>query len=114
MGRIEKNGLGIDADLHEFLVKEALPGTGVNVDQFFAVFSQIVHDLAPKNRELLAKRDALQEKLDSWYRKNGAPVDMAAYEGFLKEIGYLLPEGPDFTVSTSNVDPEIATISTLR
>jgi malate synthase len=111
MGRIEKNGLGIDADLHEFLVKEALPGTGISVDQFFAAFSQIVHDLAPKNRELLAKRDALQEKLDSWYRQNGAPVDMVAYEGFLKEIGYLLPEGPDFTVSTSNVDPEIATIA---
>ena len=53
----------------------------------------------------------LQEKLDNWYQKNGAPVDMAAYEGFLKEIGYLLPEGPDFTVSTSNVDPEIATIA---
>ncbi|WP_428426838.1 malate synthase G [Pararhizobium sp.] len=111
MGRIEKNGLGIDADLHEFLVKEALPGTGINVDQFFATFSQIVHDLAPKNRDLLAKRDALQEKLDNWYRQNGAPVDMAAYEGFLKEIGYLLPEGPDFSVSTSNVDPEIATIA---
>ncbi len=111
MGRIDKNGLGIDADLHEFLVKEALPGTGVNVDQFFAAFSQIVHDLAPKNRDLLAKRDSFQEKLDGWYRQNGAPVDMAAYEGFLKEIGYLLPEGPDFTVSTSNVDPEIATIA---
>jgi malate synthase len=111
MGRIEKNELGIDADLHEFLVREALPGTGINVDQFFTAFSQIVHDLAPKNRDLLAKRDALQEKLDAWYRKNGAPVDMAAYEGFLKEIGYLLPEGPDFTVSTSNVDPEIATIA---
>ncbi|MCV9998277.1 malate synthase G [Pararhizobium sp. YC-54] len=111
MGRIEKNGLGIDAGLHEFLVKEALPGTGINVDEFFTAFSQIVHDLAPKNRDLLAKRDALQEKLDSWYRQNGAPVDMAAYEGFLKEIGYLLPEGPDFSVSTSNVDPEIATIA---
>jgi malate synthase len=111
MGRIDKNGLGIDADLHEFLVKEALPGTGVDVDQFFTAFSQIVHDLAPKNRDLLAKRDALQEKLDSWYRQNGAPVDMDAYEGFLKEIGYLLPEGPDFSVSTSNVDPEIATIA---
>jgi malate synthase len=111
MGRIEKNGLEIDAGLHEFLVKEALPGTGTDGDQFFAAFSQIVHDLAPKNRDLLAKRDALQEKLDAWYRKNGAPVDMAAYEGFLKEIGYLLPEGPDFTVSTSNVDPEIATMA---
>lgn len=111
MGRIEKNGLGIDAGLHEFLVKEALPGTGINVDEFFTAFSQIVHDLAPRNRDLLAKREALQEKLDGWYRQNGAPIDMAGYESFLKEIGYLLPEGPDFSVSTSNVDPEIATIA---
>ncbi|MBP1858822.1 malate synthase G [Rhizobium herbae] len=111
MGRIEKNGLKIDADLHAFLVSEALPGTGIEADHFFAAFSEIVHDLSPKNRALLAKRDALQEKLDAWYRHNGAPVDMAAYEGFLREIGYLLTEGPDFSVSTSNVDPEIATIA---
>jgi malate synthase len=111
MGRIEKNGLKIDAGLHDFLVNEALPGTGIDADRFFSAFSQIVHDLAPKNRALLAKRDVLQEKLDNWYRQNGAPVDMAAYETFLKEIGYLLPEGPDFSVSTSNVDPEIATIA---
>lgn len=111
MGRIEKNGLKIDAGLHDFLVSEALPGTGIDADRFFAAFSGIVRDLAPKNRDLLAKRDALQGKLDNWYRQNGAPVDMAAYEGFLKEIGYLLPEGPDFSVSTSNVDPEIATIA---
>ncbi|CAN7276739.1 malate synthase G [Pararhizobium sp. LjRoot238] len=111
MGRIEKNGLAIDAGLHEFLVSEALPGTGIDADRFYSAFSQIVHELAPKNRVLLAKRDALQEKLDNWYRQNGAPVDMAAYESFLKEIGYLLPEGPDFSVSTSNVDPEIAIIA---
>jgi len=111
MGRIEKNGLKIDADLHAFLVSEALPGTGIDADHFFAAFSEIVHDLSPKNRALLAKRDALQEKLDAWYRQNGAPVDMAAYESFLTDIGYLLAEGPDFSVSTSNVDPEIATIA---
>ncbi|WP_438751115.1 malate synthase G [Pararhizobium sp. O133] len=111
MGRIEKHGLAIDADLHDFLVAEALPGTGVDADDFFAAFSQIVHDLAPKNRTLIAKRDALQEQLDTWYRQNGAPVDMAVYEAFLREIGYLLPEGPDFAVSTSHVDPEIADIA---
>ncbi|HTO30698.1 MAG TPA: malate synthase G [Pararhizobium sp.] len=111
MGRIEKYGLAIDADLHDFLVAEALPGTGVDANGFFAAFSQIVHDLAPKNRTLLATRDALQEKLDAWYRQNGAPVDMTAYEAFLREIGYLLPEGPDFSVSTSHVDPEIAVIA---
>jgi len=111
MGRIEKNGLAIDEELCDFLVKEALPGTGVDVERFFSEFSKIVHDLAPKNRALLAKRDAFQEKLDDWYRRNGAPTDLAAYEIFLREIGYLLPEGPDFSVSTDKVDPEIAEIA---
>jgi malate synthase len=111
MDRIEKFGLKIDAGLHGFLVNEAMPGTGVDAERFFAALSEIVHDLAPKNRALLAKRDDLQAKIDAWYRDNGAPNDLEAYEGFLKEIGYLLPEGPEFSVSTDNVDPEIATIA---
>ncbi|WP_275786883.1 malate synthase G [Pararhizobium gei] len=111
MGRIEKSGLNIDTGLHDFLVIEALPGTGLDADRFFQDFSDIVHDLAPKNRSLLAKRDSLQEALDTWYRRNGAPVDMEVYEKFLAEIGYLLPEGPDFSVSTSNVDPEMSEIA---
>ncbi len=111
MSRLEVSGLSIDKTFHDFLLSEALPGTGVNADHFLAEFSKIVHDLAPRNRELLAKRDVFQAKLDDWYRQNGAPTDMAAYEAFLREIGYLLPEGPDFAVSTANVDPEIATIA---
>jgi len=111
MARIEKNGLALDETLYDFLVTEALPGTGVDADRFFSEFSKIVHDLAPKNRDLLAKRDAFQAKLDDWYRKNGAPTDLAVYEAFLRDIGYLLPEGPDFTVSTDRVDPEIAEIA---
>ncbi len=111
MAWTETNGLKIDTRLQDFLVADALPGTGVDADRFFAGFSSLVHDLAPKNRALLAKRDALQEKLDDWYRRNGAPVDMDAYQSFLREIGYLLPEGPDFSVSTAHVDPEIATIA---
>lgn len=111
MDRIEKFGLKIDAGLHDFLVNEAMPGTGVDAERFFAELSKIVHDLAPKNRALLAKRDDLQAKIDAWYRDNGAPNDLEAYQSFLKEIGYLLPEGPEFAVSTDNVDPEIATIA---
>lgn len=107
----EKAGLSIDSALYDFIVTEALPGTGVDAERFFADFSAIVHDLAPENRALLAKRDALQEKIDIWYRANGAPSDMAAYEAFLREIGYLLPEGGDFTVTTDNVDPEIASLA---
>ncbi|CAN7496899.1 malate synthase G [Rhizobium rhizogenes] len=111
MSRIEKNGLQIEPVLYDFLVKEALPGSGVEADAFFTGFSAIVHDLAPKNRDLLAKRDGMQAAIDDWYRKNGAPVDLAAYEAFLREIGYIIPEGPAFTVSTANVDPEIASIA---
>ena len=111
MSRIEKNGLQIEPVLYDFLVKEALPGSGVDADTFFAGFSEIVHDLAPKNRELLAKRDRMQATIDDWYRKNGAPVDIAAYEVFLREIGYIVPEGPAFAVATANVDPEIAHIA---
>ena len=108
---IEKAGLQVDSALHDFITGEALAGTGVDADRFFAEFSAIVHDLAPENRALLAKRDAMQEKIDAWYRQNGAPSDMAAYEAFLREIGYILPEGEAFSVSTANVDPEIASIA---
>ncbi|QLF68901.1 malate synthase G [Peteryoungia desertarenae] len=105
---VETHGLKIDKQLHDFIVQQALPGTGVDPDAYFAGFAAIVHDLAPKNRALLARRDELQAKIDAWYKENGAPSDMANYEGFLRDIGYLLPEGPDFSVSTDNVDAEIA------
>jgi len=108
---IEASGLRVARELHDFVVEEALPGTGVDAAAFWAGLSAIVHELAPKNRELLARRDAIQEKIDAWHRENGAPLDMAAYRAFLKEIGYLLDEGPDFTVTTENVDPEIAVVA---
>ena len=108
---IDTHGLKIDAALLDFLTKEALPGTGIDPQVWFRAFSDIVHDLAPKNRALLAKRDDLQAKLDSWYKQNGAPIDMGAYETFLRDIGYLLPEGGPFSVETANVDPEIATVA---
>ncbi|MGO6848767.1 malate synthase G [Rhizobium leguminosarum] len=111
MSRVDKNGLAIETVLHDFLVKEVLPGLAVDADKFFADFSAIVHDFAPKNRALLAKRDDLQVKIDDWYRRHGAPADMDDYQSFLREIGYLLPEGSDFQVSTQNVDPEIASIA---
>jgi malate synthase len=111
MSRIERNGLAIDEALHRFLVDEALPGSGIEPDHFFAQFSSLLHDLAPKNRALLAVRDQMQAQLDDWYRKNGAPSDMAEYEAFLRGIGYLLPEGPDFQVATENVDPEISELA---
>ena len=111
MARIDEHGLHIDAALHDFLVNEALPGTGIKPEKFFAEFAAIVHDLEPKNKALLHRRDALQMKIDDWHKAHGAPSDMAAYEAFLREIGYIVPEGADFSVSTSKVDPEIASIA---
>lgn len=109
--RIGIDGLQIASALHDFVNSEALPGTGVDADAFWAGFAAIVHDLAPKNRALLARRDEMQERIDQWYRDNGAPFDMEAYKAFLKDIGYLMPEGPGFSVSTGNVDPEIASVA---
>ncbi|SOE17023.1 malate synthase [Hoeflea halophila] len=111
MARIEKNGLKISTDLHDFIVNEAMPGTGVEAEAFFQAFGDAVAELAPKNRALLAKRDAMQEKIDAWYRENGAPADLTVYKEFLTSIGYLLPEGGPVQVSTENVDPEIALIA---
>jgi len=109
--RLEISGLHIDRELVDFVVEEVVPGTGIDVYQFWAGFSDIVHELAPKNRALLKRRDEFQEKIDDWYRRNGAPVDMSAYKAFLTEIGYLVPEGAPFHVTTENVDPEIASIA---
>src|SRR5262245_58959556 len=109
--RVELAGLKVARQLVEFLANEALPGTGVSEPAFWDAFSAIVHDLAPRNRALLRRRDELQKKIDGWHRANGAPSDLAAYKRFLKEIGYLLDAGPAFSVSTDNVDPEIAFIA---
>ncbi|WP_269932029.1 malate synthase G [Aminobacter sp. HY435] len=105
------HGLSVARELYDFVVSEALPGTGVEAAAFWEGFAAIVHDLAPKNRALLEKRDDFQLKLDAWYRKHGAPHDMAVYKAFLSEIGYLVPEGPAFSVTTENVDAEIATVA---
>jgi len=109
--RVQVGGLQVAEDLYNFINNEALPGTGVDVDGYWSAFDAIVHELAPRNRELLAKRDALQEKIDQWHRNNRGRFDFDAYMGFLLEIGYLLPEGPDFTATTANVDPEMATLA---
>jgi malate synthase len=111
MELVEQHGLKIDRQLYDFLLTEALPGTGIAPDHYFKSLSDIIHDLEPKNRALLQKRDALQMKLDDWYRKNGAPSDMARYETFLRDIGYIVPEGAPFTIGTDNVDPEISRIA---
>ncbi|MCG6858478.1 MAG: malate synthase G [Salaquimonas sp.] len=110
--RIEVAGLKINPVLHRFVVEEALPGTGIAPEDFWNGFGAIVADLGPVNRTLLARRDDIQAKIDEWYRQHAnAGYSMAEYGAFLEEIGYLVPEGPDFAVETANVDPEIATIA---
>ncbi len=106
--RLASHGLQVAAVLHQFLEQEALPGTGVQPAAFWEGLAAIVHDLAPKNRALLAERDRIQAALDDWYGKHpGAVADPAAYRAFLKEIGYLKDVPADVTVTTANVDTEI-------
>ncbi|PZO73922.1 MAG: malate synthase G [Mesorhizobium amorphae] len=109
--RVDRSGLQVAAELARFLEEEAIPGTGIEADAFWAGFAALATELAPENRALLARRDEIQEKLDHWHRDNGAPADLAAYESFLRAIGYLVPEGEAFQVSTENVDPEIARLA---
>ncbi|MBT7222137.1 MAG: malate synthase G [Marinovum sp.] len=110
--RIEKYGLRIERSLADFIDHEALPGTGVTADRFWQGLSDLAHDFGPKNRSLVAHRELLQSQIDDWHTaRKGQPHDAGAYKAFLQEVGYLIPEGADFEVETSNVDPEIATIS---
>ncbi len=110
--RIEVGQLKIDEGLYRLVQDEIASGTGVEADAFWTSLGEIVADLAPKNRALLNKRDALQQRIDEWYLSTkGEPVEPNEYEEFLAEIGYLLPEGGDFQATTTNVDPEIAEIS---
>jgi len=104
-----RNGLQIDATLFDFIENEALPGSGVTSDAFWDGLSKLVHDMGPKNRALLQKREDLQKQIDEWHiAHKGQQRDAEAYKAFLTEIGYVVPEGPDFQAETANVDPEIA------
>jgi malate synthase len=110
--RVVVDGLSVAKVLYDFISKDVLPGTGVPGAAFWTRLDRIIHDLAPKNRALLKKRDDLQSQIDAWHRtRKGKPVDPAAYKAFLLEIGYVVPEGPDFAVDTANVDDEIARIA---
>ena len=108
--RIEKHGLQVDRKLADFIEGHAIVGTGVDVDAFWAGLSGIVHDLGPRNRALLEMREDIQEQIDQWHKANRG-ADAATYQAFLREIGYLVPTGPDFEIETTNVDPEIASIA---
>jgi malate synthase len=108
--RVQRGELAIAKELYDFIVNQAIEGTGISVDDYWAKFEAVIADLMPKNQALLAKRDAIQAQIDAWHRAN-PKLDFAAYKAFLTEIGYLVNEGEDFSVNPQNVDDEIARIA---
>ena len=109
--RIDRNGLAVGHELDDFVMNQALPGSGIDPDNFWQGFAQLIADFAPRNRALLEQRETIQAAIDAWHKERvGQPHDAAAYRAFLEELGYLQPEGPDFAIDPTNVDPELATI----
>ncbi|MBN8292654.1 malate synthase G [Rhodobacter sp. NTK016B] len=107
--RMDKSGLKVDARMVAFIEEQALPGTGIAADTFWDGLAGLINEFGPKNRDLLQKREAMQAQIDAWHvARKGQPHDADAYRAFLTEIGYLVPEGPDFTIETTHTDPEIA------
>lgn len=109
--RINVGGLNVDSGLYAFVNEQALPGTGIDQNKFWANLETLVMDLAPTNKALLEKRDELQAKMDEYYKANSTNYNLEDYKKFLTDIGYLVPEGGKFSVDTSNVDPEIAMVA---
>ena len=110
--RIEIHGLKVARPLYDMIEREALPDSGVTSDAFWKGLADLAHNLGPKNRDLIALRAQMQQRLDAWYEgSRGEAIDLDEYKAFLAEIGYLQPEGPDFQIETTNVDPEIAQVA---
>jgi malate synthase len=110
--RVEIGSLKIDERLYRLVRNEIAPGTGIKADSFWKSLGTIVEELGPKNRALLVERDRLQEQIDRWHQeRKGRPFDIEEYTNFLKEIGYIVPEGKNFRITTANVDAEIAAIA---
>ncbi|WP_282171946.1 malate synthase G [Cytobacillus firmus] len=104
---IKKGSLQVASELYEFINSEALPGSFVDQEQFWSGLEALINELTPKNKALLAKRDEIQHKLNTWHREN-KDFDFNSYKSFLEEIGYLEPKAEDFKITTENVDEEVA------
>ena len=110
--RMSVGGLQVAGPLFDFVTHEALPETGLDAGRFWEDFGKVVAEFAPRNRDLLARRDDLQATIDQWHHDHaGEPLDLPEYEAFLRDIGYLVPDPGDFAVSTTDVDPEISDIA---
>ncbi|MFM5906817.1 MAG: malate synthase G [Novosphingobium sp.] len=111
-GYVDRAGLKVAGELAAFIEDKALPGTGVSADRFWSGLAGLTESFVPRNRELLARRDQIQAALDGWHKANPGPIaDMAGYQAFLRQIGYLVPEPAPFSIGTQNVDDEIATMA---
>ena len=109
---ITKGSLSVAEELSSFLSTEVLPGLEISEDHFWSSLEKIIHEFSPRNKELLDIRELMQGQIDAWHLANpGEEENLDVYKDFLKEIGYLLPEGKDFKITTENVDPEISTIA---
>ncbi len=112
MKMIDKNGLKISSTLLEFINNEAIPNTNIKIEDFWNKFSNVVHELAPINKQLIHKREKIQKKIDDWHKSNrGKDFDKIEYLSFLRSIGYLIEEKNDFNIETSDVDKEISSIA---
>ncbi|WP_232494145.1 malate synthase G [Novosphingobium kaempferiae] len=110
--RVDRSGLQVDAGLAKFVEEQVLPPIGQDAAAFWQGFAALVAEFAPRNRALLDKRDALQAQIDAWHvERAGKPIEQREYQAFLREIGYLVPEPDAFTIGTTGVDPEIATMA---
>jgi malate synthase len=109
--RVNAAGLQVDKIIFDLVNEDILPGTGITSDHFWAKFSEIVDEFSPMNKHLLSVRRELQSRLDEWHLCNQSHFCFAEYKAFLKEVGYLVPEGPEFTISPRNVDSEVATVA---
>jgi len=112
MNYVRIGSLSVAKALHEFIEQEAAPGTSLSAEAFWSGFAELLRDCGTRNRQLLQVRDELQSCIDQYHRERfGEPLDLSDYERFLRDIGYVLPEGNDFAILTTNVDDEIAVIA---
>ena len=112
MSKINKNGLKISSEIFEFINNKAIPGTNIDIENFWQKFSDVVHELAPVNKELIQKREIIQKKIDDWHKNHSKEeFNKNDYIKFLKSIGYLVEEKSSFNIETANIDNEISSIA---
>src|SRR5436853_4715188 len=112
MNYLRIGSLSVARALHEFIQQAAAPGTSISAEAFCSGFTELVRDFGTCNRQLLQVRDELQSRIDQYHRdRSGEPLDLGDYARFLRDIGYVLPEGNDFAIRSANVDDEIAVIA---